>query len=137
MVVFGAKKRFRQNRVFHHHLSFFGRDPQAISKTAFLGKCKQKDGFMSFKSNHLCFILLASYFVLLSCEEYEDEFFDDELVDTRASVIGIYQAEDRTYQKNCQKRSNNKGYTGSGYMDYGGNGSLVEWNNVRAPSKGT
>jgi hypothetical protein len=79
-------------------------------------------------------ILSASW---LLCEDYEDSTwgYDDDLY-IRASVFSTYQAENRTFQKGCTFMKNNPGYTGTGFMDYGSNGSLVEWNNVSAPSAG-
>ncbi|MCU0693171.1 MAG: M66 family metalloprotease [Polyangiaceae bacterium] len=53
-----------------------------------------------------------------------------------AATVGVYQAEDFTSQSGCQKTAVHAGYTGTGFMDFGGNGSLVEWNNVNAPSAG-
>ena len=97
---------------------------------------------MSVKSNHMCFLLLSFvFFIMLSCEQYEEELFEDELLEdelfsTRASLIGRFEAENHTFQKSCRKVSNHIGYSGAGYMDYGGNGSLVEWNYVKAPSAG-
>lgn len=49
-----------------------------------------------------------------------------------------YQAEAYTSMAaDCYIKDVNTGYTGSGYADYGGNGSYVEWNNVSASSSGT
>ncbi|MCU0690077.1 MAG: DUF6055 domain-containing protein [Polyangiaceae bacterium] len=52
-----------------------------------------------------------------------------------AAVVGVYQAENYSFQQGCSKASNRAGYTGSGFMAFGGSGSLVEWN-VSAPSAG-
>mgnify|MGYP003377155771 CR=1 FL=1 len=47
-----------------------------------------------------------------------------------------YQAENNTYQKSCTKSSSQPGYTGTGYMDFGGAGSVVELGNVDVPRYG-
>lgn len=43
---------------------------------------------------------------------------------------GIYQAESYTDSFRATESTTHPGYTGSGYMDYGGQGSYVEWNTV-------
>jgi hypothetical protein len=53
-----------------------------------------------------------------------------------AAVVGTYQAEARTFQNGCTQASDKSGFTGTGFMDFGGNGSLIEWNNVHAPTAG-
>ena len=53
-----------------------------------------------------------------------------------AFEVLVYQAEDCTSSKDCRRNSENEGYTGTGYMDYGGNGSWIEWNNVTIPKDG-
>ena len=50
---------------------------------------------------------------------------------------GVYQAESYTGQRGCTKAANYSGYTGTGFVDYGGNGSYIEWNNVASPAAGT
>ncbi len=47
-----------------------------------------------------------------------------------------YQAENKTYQKNCTTSTSQPGYTGTGYMDFGGAGSVVELGNVDVPRYG-
>ena len=42
----------------------------------------------------------------------------------------VYEAENRTDEKDCDERSGNDGFTGSGYMDFGGKGTWVEWDNI-------
>ncbi len=46
-------------------------------------------------------------------------------------IVGIYQAESFTASFNAEESTRHSGYTGSGYMDYGGQGSYVEWNSVK------
>ena len=41
-----------------------------------------------------------------------------------------YQAEDYTAQNGITVDTLHKGYTGSGYVDYGGNSTWIEWNNI-------
>jgi hypothetical protein len=48
-----------------------------------------------------------------------------------------YQAEDLTFQKFCTKTTNVPGYNGSGFMDFGGAGSIVELGNVNVPRYGS
>lgn len=47
-----------------------------------------------------------------------------------AASQGIYQAEDFTAQSGCAIDTAYGGYTGSGYVGYGGSGTYVEWNHV-------
>lgn len=48
----------------------------------------------------------------------------------------IYQAESYTNQSGCVFAENHAGYTGTGFMDYGGNGAYLEWNNVNVAKAG-
>lgn len=48
----------------------------------------------------------------------------------------IFQAESYTGISGSSKSSKNGGYTGSGYVDFGGNGSWMEWNNINVPVAG-
>ncbi len=48
-----------------------------------------------------------------------------------------YQAENYTAQSGVTTASNHAGFTGSGFVDYGGNGTWAEWNNVSASAAGT
>ncbi|MEJ7680680.1 MAG: carbohydrate-binding protein [Segetibacter sp.] len=41
-----------------------------------------------------------------------------------------YQAENYTAESGTTVSSLHKGYTGTGYADYGGNGTWIEWNNI-------
>ena len=54
----------------------------------------------------------------------------------KALPFGSYQAESRTATKGCVEAKNYSGYTGSGFMDFGGNGTYIEWNNIAAPEAG-
>jgi endoglucanase len=47
-----------------------------------------------------------------------------------------YQAEDLTFQKTCTKATNQAGYNGTAFMDFGGAGSSVELDNVNVPRYG-
>ncbi len=53
------------------------------------------------------------------------------------SATTVYQAENFTSQSGCVVATNNAGYTGTGFLDYGGNGTWGEWNNVSVASAGT
>ncbi len=48
----------------------------------------------------------------------------------------VYEAESYTRQSGCDRATNTSGYTGSGFVDFGGDGTYVEWNNVSAPAGG-
>jgi hypothetical protein len=48
-----------------------------------------------------------------------------------------YEAEARTRQNDAVVATNNPGYTGSGFMDYGGTGSWIEWSNINAAAAGS
>lgn len=41
-----------------------------------------------------------------------------------------YEAEDRTQDSGCQNATSHDGYSGSGFMDFGGKGTWIEWNNI-------
>jgi len=47
-----------------------------------------------------------------------------------------YEAEDRSAESGCNIATNNDGYTGYGFMDFGGNGTWIEWNDVYAATAG-
>lgn len=44
----------------------------------------------------------------------------------------VYQAESYTAQSGCSTSTQFAGYSGTGYVDYGGNGTYIEWNNVNS-----
>ncbi len=48
-----------------------------------------------------------------------------------------YQAESYTSQSGCAIATDHSNYTGSGYVDYGGNGTWMEWNNINMSSAGS
>ncbi len=54
-----------------------------------------------------------------------------------AAESALYEAEDRTAASGATERANHPGYTGRGFMDYGGEGTWVEWNDIRAAAAGT
>ena len=49
----------------------------------------------------------------------------------------ISQAEDYTSQSGCAVSSSHDGYTGNGYIDCGGAGTYIEWNNIKITYSGT
>ncbi len=57
-------------------------------------------------------------------------------LDEKQLPSASYQAEARSAQNDCAQASNRSGYTGSGFMDFGGNGTWIEWNNITAPAAG-
>ncbi len=48
----------------------------------------------------------------------------------------VYQGESSTAKSGCSIAATYSGYTGSGYMDFGGNGTWSEWNNINATTAG-
>ncbi len=48
----------------------------------------------------------------------------------------VYQAESYTAQSGCSRATDKSGYTGSGFIDYGGDGTWVEWNNINVSTAG-
>ena len=48
----------------------------------------------------------------------------------------VYQAEDHTASHGCRVVSGGSWSTGTGYMDYGGAGSWIEWDRVNIPEAG-
>ncbi|MCU0663807.1 MAG: carbohydrate-binding protein [Myxococcota bacterium] len=74
----------------------------------------------------------------LGCEAVDElgNGVDEDLSD-RATSVGLYQAESFTSQSGCKIATNNKGYTGSGFVDYGLSGTWIELNNVNAAQAGS
>lgn len=48
----------------------------------------------------------------------------------------LYQAENYSAISGSTRASTNTGFTGTGYVDFGGNGTWMEWNNINAPTAG-
>ena len=48
----------------------------------------------------------------------------------------LYEAEDFTGQDGTRLASNHAGFSGDGFMDYGGNGTWIEWDNVYVSQAG-
>ncbi len=67
-------------------------------------------------------------------ESYDVE--DAGAFEDKALPSASYQAESRTGQSGCAVAKNHSGYTGTGFVDFGENGSWIEWNNVSAPEAG-
>jgi chitodextrinase len=56
-------------------------------------------------------------------------------VTTQGSISSAtYEAEDYTSTSGCSVATNQSGYTGSGFVDFGGNGTWAEWNNINVGS---
>lgn len=53
-----------------------------------------------------------------------------------SSTGTVKEAESYTSQSGCAASSANPGFSGTGFMDYGGNGTWLEWNNVSVASTG-
>jgi len=47
-----------------------------------------------------------------------------------------YEAEDHSATQGCSQQSNHAGFTGAGFIDYGGNGTWIEWNGIVASAAG-
>ncbi len=64
---------------------------------------------------------------------------DDGGVEALADKAGTstrYEAESRSGGQGCTQSRAHAGFTGSGFMDFGGNGSWIEWNAIQAPAAG-
>lgn len=82
----------------------------------------------------------------MSCEDFEENFDSDSdrynrFSDMCSKESGTeecepYEAEDYTAVSGCKKATNYQGFGGAGYMDFGGNGTWIEWNNIAAPVAG-
>jgi len=48
------------------------------------------------------------------------------------TVTTQYEAESRSAAQGCAQFAGQAGFTGSGFMDFGGNGTWIEWNNISA-----
>jgi hypothetical protein len=48
-----------------------------------------------------------------------------------------YQAESYTKQSGCTLDNDHTGFTGTGFMDFGGSGTYVEWNNINVATAGS
>lgn len=60
----------------------------------------------------------------------------DSLKSAGPVVETLYEAEGRQAQRGCQQRSNHQGYSGAGFIDFGGQGSWIEWNAVQVRTGG-
>lgn len=89
-------------------------------------------------------LLACSLAMSTACEDFDEAFGSDSGdKQSRASDVctktngsgdcAPYEAEDNTGQSGCRKDTKHAGYTGAGFMDFGGNGTWVEWNNIAAP----
>ncbi len=60
---------------------------------------------------------------------------DADLLD-KSVVLTVNQAENASQKSGCTVDTRNAGYTGTGYINFGGNGTWIEWNNVNVPTAG-
>ncbi len=67
-------------------------------------------------------------------DSYEESGFDapDAGLEDKSSPSVRYEAEQFSSQSGCAVARNNAGFTGTGFMDFGGNGTWMEWNAIRA-----
>ncbi len=55
----------------------------------------------------------------------------------RRGAAPLHEAEARTAFSGCTVATNYAGFTGTGFVDFGGNGTWMEWNNIAAAQAGT
>ncbi len=81
---------------------------------------------------------LLTLFLAPACAEQtldaSDSDSSDAGVDDKALSTSTFQAEANTRMSGCRVVTDRAGYPG--YADYGGNGTLLEWNNVRVDRAG-
>jgi len=65
----------------------------------------------------------------------QDEGGVEELQD-KVGPTTQYEAESRCAAQGCSQSAGQAGFTGSGFMDFGGNGTWIEWNNISASLAG-
>lgn len=65
-----------------------------------------------------------------------DAELDDSVQEGYSVAVAVYEAENCTARSGCSTKTDNAGYSGSGYIDYGGKDTWMEWNNVRVPVAG-
>lgn len=75
---------------------------------------------------------------LVACAYGDAPFADahDPVAKDTGDTVTRYEAERHSASADCSLRSNHVGFTGAGFMDYGGRGSWVEWRDIQAPSAG-
>jgi hypothetical protein len=93
----------------------------------------------------MCWLVLATLGCAPTMQDYEADTIDDldagtdaegslDLSEKATSVT--YQAETSTTASGCVVARDRAGYTGSGFIDFGGQGTFLEWNNVRVSAAG-
>lgn len=65
-----------------------------------------------------------------------ESYADGGLLEDKA-LLATFQAEARTATQGCVVANNQAGYSGTGFMDYGSNGTWIEWNNVNVATAGS
>lgn len=93
-------------------------------------------------------VWLCAFLGITACENFDetstldgDENRPVRLVDVCVEAqdgvdCEVYEAEARSAQNGCKEVSIHAGFSGSGFMDFGGNGSWIEWNGVSASKTG-
>ncbi len=69
-------------------------------------------------------------------EVSDSESYADGVIPGDKATLGSFQAEAPTAVQGCVVASNHAGYRGTGFMNYGSNGTWVEWNNVSVATAG-
>jgi hypothetical protein len=122
----GATKR--QKKRVYGLTSFFVREST--------GNAGQHQGALMLRKYITACLMSALCLGAWGCEMVGDIEEEDGDFSVYAAVVGTYQAEDYSFQSGCGKATAHAGYTGSGFVDFGGNGTLLEWNNIHAPDAG-
>jgi hypothetical protein len=74
----------------------------------------------------------------MGCEarDFPEEADPSDLNELAADGVTVYQAESATTKSGCSVSTTRAGYTGSGYINFGENGTWIEWNNINVASAG-
>ena len=95
------------------------------------------------------FLLISCLTLGVGCEDFEDSLGADggdenhrasgDVCSSGNSANGDcipYEAEKRSSQSGTKVATNHAGFTGTGFVDFGGNGTWIEWNAIAAPVAG-
>ncbi len=87
------------------------------------------------------FVILRIFLLSLSCGMggfFASPADGQMLVNARGYPIEgtVFEAEHRTSEDDCTETSDHSGYTGSAYMDFGGDDAWIEWDNIDVAQAG-